>query len=111
MAASARCAGTDCDVGRRLVPVAAAFVCFGMFWGTWAVAAIDVERFLRVSHAGLGALLALAAVAAVATNAVGGPVAERWGARRALAGFLTVWATLALGLAILHERWAFGVVF
>src|SRR5439155_22755687 len=82
-----------------------------MFWGTWAVAAIDVERFLRVSHAGLGALLALAAVAAVATNAVGGPVAERWGARRALAGFLTVWATLALGLAILHERWAFGVVF
>ena len=98
-------------MSRRLAPVAAAFVCFGMFWGTWAVAAIDVERFLRVSHAGLGALLALAAVAAVATNAVGGPVAERWGTRLALAGFLTLWATLALGLALLHQRWAFSLVF
>src|SRR5439155_19694442 len=110
LAASARGAGTDCDVGRRLVPVAAAFACFGLFWGTWAVAAIDVERFLRFSDGGLGALLACAVVAGAVINAVGGTLAERWGTRRSLSVFLAGWGGLLLALALVHPRWAFAAL-
>ena len=42
---------------RPLVVAAGAFVCFGVFWGSWAVATADVERFTGLSNAGLGLLL------------------------------------------------------
>ncbi|MBV8691596.1 MAG: hypothetical protein JOY57_08070, partial [Actinobacteria bacterium] len=61
---------------RSLRPVAVAFVVFGAFWGSWAIAAIDVERFLGMSHAGLGTVLAIAVVGGTVANAVGGTLAE-----------------------------------
>jgi hypothetical protein len=94
-----------------LRPVAAAFVCFGAFWGSWAVAAIDVERFLRVSHAGLGSLVAAAVVGGTVSNAFGGTMAERVGTRRALAACLVAWAVLLAGLAATHQRWPFMALF
>lgn len=91
--------------------MAAAFVVFGSFWGSWAVAAIDVERFLRVSHAGLGTVLALAVVGGTVANAVGGTLAERHGTRVALATCLVVWAALLGGLVGIQHRGAFIAVF
>ena len=38
--------------------VRAAFFAFGFFWGTWAVAAFDVQRFLELSDGQLGLMLA-----------------------------------------------------
>ena len=37
-------------------PVRATFFAFGFFWGTWAVVALDVQRFLGFSDAELGLL-------------------------------------------------------
>jgi MFS family permease len=91
--------------------VAAAFVVFGGFWGSWAVSAIDVERFLRVSHAGLGTVLALAVVGGTVANAVGGTLAERHGTRLALATTLVVWAGLLGTLVVLQHRGLFISVF
>ena len=42
---------------RPLVVAAGAFVCFGVFWGSWAVATTDVEHYTGLSNAGLGLLL------------------------------------------------------
>ena len=41
--------------GLRLI--AATFACFGFFWGSWAVAALDVQLFLHLSDGGFGLLL------------------------------------------------------
>src|SRR5258706_3253828 len=62
-----------------LRPVAAAFVLLGIFWGTWAVAAADAERFLGLDHGGFGLLLSAAVAAGAAASAAAGPVAERIG--------------------------------
>lgn len=94
-----------------LRPVAVAFAVFGSFWGSWAVAAIDVERFLRVSHAGLGSVLALATLVGTVANAVGGTLAERHGARSALSACLLAWALTLAALSLLHPRAAFIAVF
>ena len=65
--------------------VAATFVVFGTFWGSWAVAAADVEDSLGLSHGGFGLLLSAALAGAVASNAVGGALAERRGTAPVLA--------------------------
>ena len=57
---------------------------FGIFWGGWAVAAADVERALHLSTGGFGLLLSLALVGAAISNAVGGPMCERFGTGRVL---------------------------
>ena len=49
-----------------------AFGSLGAFWGTWAVAAVDVERRLHLSHGRLGLLL-------TASVAAGGVVAAAFG--------------------------------
>ena len=41
-------------------PVVAAFVTFGLFWGSWAVMVFNIQRTFALSDAGLGVLLALA---------------------------------------------------
>jgi MFS family permease len=94
-----------------LGPVAVAFAVFGTFWGSWAVAAIDVERFLRVSHAGLGTVLALAVVGGTVANAVGGTLAERHGTRAALSTCLVAWAVSLGVLSVMEPRVAFIAVF
>jgi len=91
--------------------VAVAFAVFGTFWGSWAVAAIDVERFLRVSHAGLGTVLALAVVGGTVANAVGGTLAERHGTRAALSTCLVAWAVSLGVLSVMEPRVAFIAVF
>ena len=82
-----------------LRPVAAAFVCFGMFWGTWAVSAADIERSLHMSHGEFGLYLSAALVAAAGANAVAGGLAERWGTRRALSAALVLWGALLAAAA------------
>ena len=94
-----------------LRPVAVAFAVFGAFWGSWAVAAIDVEHFLRVSHAGLGSVLAIAVVGGTIANAIGGTLAERHGTRAALSTSLLVWALTLAVLSLVHPRPAFIAVF
>ena len=73
-------------------PVAASFVLLGMFWGVWAVATADVERFLGLSHRGFGALLSAAVAGGVVASAVAGPITHHVGTTFALAGTLVVWA-------------------
>jgi len=98
-------------VRRSLRPVAVAFVVFGAFWGSWAIAAIDVERFLGMSHAGLGTVLAIAVVGGTVANAVGGTLAERHGTRLALSTCLVAWAASLGVVVLLHHRAAFIALF
>ncbi|MCU1460878.1 MAG: major facilitator superfamily 1 [Acidimicrobiales bacterium] len=88
-----------------------AFALFGMFWGGWAVAAVDVERFLGLSHAGLGVVLAVSIVAGAAVNFVGGPLTERWGTSTGLAVTLVAWGALVIALAATRSRDLFVVLF
>ena len=71
-----------------------------MFWGSWAVAAADIQRALHVGTGGFGLLFSVALAGAAVSNAVGGTLAERHGIGRALGGALLAWsaAVTALGL-------------
>src|SRR3954470_11135203 len=71
--------------GPTLWPVAAAFVGFGMFWGSWSVAVADIEHELGLSHGAFGLLLSVGLAAGGVANALGGALAERHGTSRVLA--------------------------
>jgi MFS family permease len=92
-------------------PVRATFFVFGFFWGTWAVVALDVQRFLGFSDAGLGLLLAATVFGGVLANATGGVLAERLGTRTLLSAALVLWGALLLGVAATSNRWAFCLFF
>ena len=77
-----------------LRPVAASFLVFGAFAGTWAVAAVDVERTFGLTDAQLGLLLAGGIAAATGIAAFSGALTDRWGAGTALAGALVLWGAL-----------------
>jgi MFS family permease len=80
------------------------FALFGVFWGTWAVAALDVQRFLGLSNAELGFLVAATVVGTSATNVIGGTLAERRGLAPAITFALAVWGPLVLLIAAVgHE--------
>ena len=87
----------------RLRLLAASFVGFGTFWGTWAVAAADIERSLGVSHGGFGLLLSIALGVAAITNSIAGSLTERWGTSTALNYGLVVWAVLLVVGALVPE--------
>jgi hypothetical protein len=93
-----------------LAVVAATFVVFGTFWGSWAVAAADIEDSLGLSHGGFGLLLSAALAGAVACNAVGGALAERRGTAPVLAASLAGWAVLLLVSAACHPGVPFAVL-
>jgi hypothetical protein len=93
-----------------LAVVAATFVVFGTFWGSWAVAAADVEDSLGLSHGGFGLLLSAALAGAVACNAVGGALAERRGTAPVLAAALAGWSVLLLVSAACHPSVPFAVL-
>lgn len=78
----------------NLRPIGWVFVLFGLFWGSWAVAAVDVERALRLTTGGFGALLSLALAGAASANAVGGTLCERFGTGTVLGTSLLSWAVL-----------------
>jgi hypothetical protein len=93
-----------------LRPVAGAFVAFGLFWGTWAVAAADIEVALELSHGGLGLLLSVALGGAALANAMGGAVAERRGAGPVLALALAGWGVLLIAGALVRHPVALAAV-
>ena len=88
------------DRGRREAPpaapgpVAAAFVVFGMFWGSWAVLITDVKAAFDLSDGALGVLLAVAIALAGVVGGVAGHHADRFGTGRMLALSLGAWALL-----------------
>ena len=69
---------------------------FGFFWGSWAVAAANLERALRVSHGGFGLILSSGLAGAALSNAIGGAWAERYGTSRLLGSALTAWAVVLM---------------
>ena len=92
-----------------LRPVAAAFVGFGVFWGSWSVAVADIEHELRLSHGTFGLLLSAGLAAGGVANALGGALAERHGSGRVLAGVARgVGVALARGDAWRTQRLALG---
>jgi MFS family permease len=92
-------------------PLRATFLAFGFFWGTWAVVALDVQRFLEFSDAQLGLLLASTVVGGVLANGSGGVIAERHGTRTVLTIALVVWGLLLLVLAATTNRSVFCATF
>jgi MFS family permease len=92
------------------VPVAAAFVVFGVFVGSWDVSAADIERNLGVSHGMFGLLLSAGLAGGGIVNAFGGAVAERHGTGRVLGASMAAWSILILAVAATRERWAFGAL-
>jgi MFS family permease len=95
---------------KGLRPVAAAFAVFGTFWGSWAVAAADIEDSLGLTHGGFGVLLSVALAGAVAANAVGGALAERRGTVPVLAAALGGWGGLLVLAAVVPPAAPFAVL-
>ncbi len=98
------------SVRGSLRPVAAGFVCFGFFWGAWAVSASDIKGSLGVSDGSFGLLLSVALLTAAATNAVAGSLAERWGTQTGLSRSLAGWGVLLATGAAVHAPLAFGAL-
>lgn len=95
---------------RRLAPVTACFFLFGIFWGTWAVGAVNVERALHLSNGGFGLLLSGALLGAAAGNALGGSAAERWGTGRVIGGAFAAWGILIVLGAVEHSPPLLGLL-
>ena len=85
----------------------AAFVTFGLFWGSWAVMVFNIQRTFALSDAGLGVLLALAIALAGASSAVMAHLANRVGARRMLWIALLAWSGLLVVMSAAQQKWAF----
>jgi MFS family permease len=90
--------------------VVAAFVTFGLFWGSWAVMLFNIQHAFSLNDAQLGLLLAVAIAVAGASSAVMAHLADRVGARRLLWIALFAWSLLLCVLALTREKWAFAVV-
>lgn len=91
--------------------LAAAFAWFGLFWGSFAVATFDLERFLQIGNARFGGLLTLAVGAGIVANLGGGAVARRWGAQPTLVRAVLAFSALELLLAAIPFRALFAAVF
>jgi MFS family permease len=85
----------------------AAFVTFGLFWGSWAVMVFNIQRTFALDDATLGLVLALAIALAGASSAVMGHLANRVGARRLLWTALLTWSVLLVVMSSIHQRWIF----
>lgn len=88
-------------------PVVAAFITFGLFWGSWAVMVFNIQHTFALSDAELGFVLALAIALAGASSAVMAHVANRVGARRLLWTALLAWSGLLVVMSTVHQKWAF----
>jgi MFS family permease len=91
--------------------VRAAFFGFGFFWGTWAVAAFDVQRFLELSDGQLGLLLAATVLGGAIANMGGGVLAERLGTRLVLSSALLGWGASLVLLSALTAPGLFMALF
>ena len=74
-----------------LRPVGVVFVLFGLFWGAWAVAAIDIERSLGLSVGDFDLLLSVSLIGSAIANVVGGGLCERFGTARIISLALGTW--------------------
>jgi MFS family permease len=79
------------------------FGLFGVFWGSWAVAALDVQAFLGVSDTGIGVLVAATVIGTSVANVVGGTLTERIGVGRSLAVALALWSASVVPLAVVRS--------
>jgi MFS family permease len=86
----------------------AAFVTFGLFWGSWAVMLFNIQHSFSLSYSQIGLLLAVAIAVAGTSSAVMGHLADRVGPRRLRWLALFSWAVLLALMSLLHNRWAFG---
>jgi MFS family permease len=98
-------------MGETLRPVRATFVAFGIFWGTWAVAATNIERSLHLSAGGLGLLLSVSIGAGGVTAAASGGLAERWGTARFMSRTLVAWGVVLLASAAVARGALFVITF
>ncbi len=98
-------------MGQTLRPVRATFVAFGIFWGTWAVAATNIERSLHLSAGRLGLLLSASIGAGGLAAAGSGGLAERWGTARFLSRTLVGWGVVLVATAGVARGAAFVVTF
>ncbi len=92
-----------------LRPVRWVFVVFGLFWGAWAVAAIDIEHSLGLSTGGYGLLLSISLAGSAAANAVGGGLCQRFGTARVLGIALATWSVFLLAGAAARAPATLGV--
>jgi MFS family permease len=88
--------------------VVAAFVIFGLFWGSWAVMLANIQRTFSLSDTQIGVLLSVAIAVAGLTGAVMGHLSDRVGARRLLWISLSAWAVLLLLMSLTRQRWTFA---
>ncbi|MGH9017346.1 MAG: MFS transporter, partial [Acidimicrobiales bacterium] len=86
-------------MGETLRPVRVTFVAFGIFWGTWAVAATNIEQSLHLSAGRLGLLLSLSIGAGGLAAGASGGLAERWGTARFLRRTELAWGIVLLATA------------
>src|SRR5579859_608236 len=91
----------------KLWPVAACFAWLGLFWGGWAVATLDIERFLCLGIAGFGAVISVVVGAGVGANLMAGPLVERWGTGPILACAIGVSGILIFILTLMRSPLAF----
>jgi MFS family permease len=89
------------------VVVAGAFVCFGVFWGSWAVATANVEKYSGLSNAGLGLLLSASVGAGGIAAAAAGGAMSRSGPDRLLAILLIPWGICSVAASIVPGKAAF----
>lgn len=94
----------------RLGAVAAVFLIFGSFWGSWSVAAADIERELGISHGVFGLLFSAALAGASVANALGGALAERHGPGRVLSVALVAWGLVTALVIALPVPALFAVI-
>jgi MFS family permease len=98
-------------MGQTLRPVRATFVAFGVFWGTWAVAATNIEHSLHLSAGRLGLLLSVSIGAGGLVAAASGGLAERWGTARFMSRTLVGWGLVLLAAAGVARGAAFVATF
>jgi MFS family permease len=96
---------------RPLVVAAGGFACFGVFWGSWAVSTVDVERYTGLSNAGIGILLSASiGIGGLAAALAGGTMA-RIGPNRMLPLLLVPWGTCAIAAGVIPGKIAFVATF
>lgn len=87
----------------------AAFITFGLFWGSWAVMLFNIQHAFSLSDSAVGVLLAVAVAVAGASSAVMAHLADRVGARRLLWIALLAWSVLLVLMAATRQRSLFTV--
>jgi MFS family permease len=94
----------------NLRPIGWVFVLFGLFWGAWAVAAVDLQHALGLSVGGFGLLLSASLAGSAVANALGGGLCERFGTTRVLSLALGTWTAFLLFGAASRSSLLLGLV-